>query len=81
MRGRHSPAGNDAGFGGPILTIDRTIFEMWLGRCEPTEALYPANNYRTTLGGQLFPMSSSEQGIQSDITEQWLTVQVNLRKV
>ena len=29
----------------------------------------------------MFPMSFSEQGIQSDITEQWRTVQVNIRKV
>ena len=27
--------------GGPILTVDRTIFEMWLGDCKSTEALDP----------------------------------------
>ena len=27
--------------GGPILTVDRTIFEMWLGDCKSTEALNP----------------------------------------
>ena len=26
-------------FAGPILTVGRTIFEMWLGLYEPTEAL------------------------------------------
>ena len=24
------PAGNDASFGGPKWTVDRTVFEMWL---------------------------------------------------
>ena len=28
-------------FGGPILTVDRTIFEMWLGDCKSTEAADP----------------------------------------
>ena len=27
--------------GGPILTVDRTIFEMWLGDCKSTESLNP----------------------------------------
>ena len=28
--------------GGPILTVDRTIFEMWLGDCKSTEAADPS---------------------------------------
>ena len=28
-------------FGGPILTVDRTIFEMWLGDCKSTETADP----------------------------------------
>ena len=27
--------------GGPILTVDRTIFEMWLGDSKSTEAVDP----------------------------------------